>query len=80
LFIRSAFEDEEPERLQLEVYEAPLAVREVAAEAAADHALPPRAMDGVKLLQPSKSNQIRSLSSTCTANLLFSCQKTLQSC
>jgi hypothetical protein len=63
LFISSAFEDEEPERLEPEVYEAPFAVREVAAEAAADHALPSWPMDGVKLLQPSKikSNQTKSL-------------------
>jgi hypothetical protein len=47
------FEDEEPERLEPEVDEAPLAVREVAAEAGAHHALPPRAVDRVKLLQQS---------------------------
>ena len=46
------FEDEEPERLEAEVDEAPLAVREVAAEAGANHALPSGAMDRVKLLQP----------------------------
>jgi len=44
------FEDEEPERLEPEVDEAPLAVREVAAEAGAHHALPPGAVDRVKLL------------------------------
>ena len=48
------FEDEEPERLEAEVDEAPLAVREVAAEAGADHALPSGAMDRVKLLQASQ--------------------------
>lgn len=46
-----AFEDEEPERLEAEVDEAPLAVREVAAEAGTHHALPSRPMDRVKLLQ-----------------------------
>lgn len=46
-----AFEDEEPERPQLEVDEASLAVREVAAEAGAHHALPSRPVDHVKLLR-----------------------------
>ena len=46
------FEDEEPERLEAEVDEAPLAVREEAAEAGANHALPSGAMDRVKLLRP----------------------------
>ena len=71
LLIRHAFEDEEPEQLELEVYEAPLAVREVAAEAAAHHALPPRAMDRVELLQCSRPNQIQSFGSTCAANCWF---------
>jgi len=43
------FEDEEPERLEPEVDDAPLAVREVAAEAGAHHALPPGAVYRVEL-------------------------------
>lgn len=50
------FEDEEPERLQPEVDEAPHGVREVAAEAGAHHALPSGAMDRVELLEPIQSN------------------------
>lgn len=61
---RRPFEDEEPERLEPEVDEAPLAVREVAAEAGAHHALPPRSVDRVKLLHrtPPKSKRLSTFS------------------